>query len=449
MLVNLSKKGNTTNQHQTGFTLIEVLIVILILSFSIFSIYSLINLTLKMSWENKARIGATQLANEKIEIARNLAYDDVGTIGGVVAGEIPENETVERNGIEYNVYINVNYVDDDFDGTYESDPPDNLTNDYKRILVRVSWQSEFSVSPVEFFTDIAPKGVETTTGGGTLALTVYDVSGQPVEDAQIDIYNDKVDPVVDMTTYTNTSGNLILPGVKAATSSYEIFISKSGYSTDQTYDTTVDLPTPDKPHLTVFEGQTTSASFSIDYLADLYIYLRDINDTLLSNIAVDIRGEKRKGLDGDGLPVYKFDDTFYTNASGQVNLEDIEWDDYHIDVPTSTGFSIAQSDPPQPVELMPLDSQGVDIKVEPTEDHSLLTVVEDQNGDPIEAAEVLVTNSLGYNATSTTSSAGQSYFSPLSNTTTTVEVSKSGYETYSNEFIVNGYVTEPVILVPE
>ena len=83
-------------KNNQGFSLVEVLVVIFILATVAVSIYSLFNLTLKMLWENKARIGATQLANKKIEIVRNLPYNDIGTIGGVVAGTIPENRSEER-----------------------------------------------------------------------------------------------------------------------------------------------------------------------------------------------------------------------------------------------------------------------------------------------------------------------------------------------------------------
>ena len=61
----------------------------------------------------------------------------------------------------------------------------------------------------------------------------------------------------------------------------------------------VDLPTPDKPHLTVFEGQVTSASFIIDRTADMYLYVKDTNGLALQNITFNIHGQKRKGLDGD------------------------------------------------------------------------------------------------------------------------------------------------------
>ena len=210
------KKNNIKLNYKLeshGFTILEVVFVLVILSLSTLTIFSLFNLTLKMTWENKARIGATQLANKKLEIARNLPYDDVGTVGGIVSGNIPETEIVTLNNIDYTVYTNVVYVDDPFDGTFESDPIDNLTNDYKMVSVKVSWDSEFSTSPVEFYTNIAPKGVESDLGGGTLVIKVFNASGLAVDNANIHIYSDVVSPTVDMNTYSNAQGQLVLQGV--------------------------------------------------------------------------------------------------------------------------------------------------------------------------------------------------------------------------------------------
>ncbi len=433
-------------KSKRGSTLLEVVFVIVILSLAVWGLFNLFNLVLEMNWENKARIGAIELANQKIEIVRNLPYKDIGTSGGIVAGNIPENENVELNGIKYNVYTNVVYVDDPFDGTWNSNPVDTLTNDYKKILVRVSWNSNFSYSPIDLYTDVAPKGVESNLGGGTLVINVFDANGLGVADANVHIYNDQVSPNVDMTSYTNAQGGIVLPGVAVADNSYQITVSKNGYSTAQTYDTTVELPSPDKPHLSVFEGQSTTASFSIDKLAKMTIYVKDVNDVSLGNVVLRVYGAKRKGLDGEGEPVYKFDSQENSGANGVITLNNIEWDSYSLSVNTTTGYDINEINPPQPIELLPLDDKSVTVKLEPTADHSLLVIVKDVNDQPVADATVEVTNVLGYDKTLVTASAGQAFFSPLSNATTTVSVTKTGYTDYTNEIMVNGYTYEPVIM---
>jgi prepilin-type N-terminal cleavage/methylation domain-containing protein len=433
------------SSNKNGFSLIEVLFVIVILAISIMALYSLFNLALRMVWENKARIGATQLANEKLEIFRNLKYNDVGTVGGVVDGVVPENEVVVRNSINYDVYTNVIYIDDEFDGTWETNPVDTLTSDYKRILVRVSWQSNFSTSPVEFYTDIAPKGIETTLGGGTLVLKVFDINGLPVDNTTIRVYNDTLSPIVD-NTFSGVSGILILPGVKAAIESYEITVSRAAYSGDQTYDTTVALPTPDKPHLTVFEGQTTSASFLIDPLADMSIHVRDINEVYLGDLTLHIRGDRRIGLDGDGQPVYKFDEDRISNSGGMIDINNIEWDNYEITIDAAGGYDIHELNPPNLVQVLPTDHAAIYADLESTAPYSLIVIVQNVEAVPVVGASVQVTNISGYDNTILTGSAGQAFFTPLDNVATTVDVSKAGYDNYLNDILLQGYTYEPVTM---
>lgn len=432
--------------NYSGFSLLEVLFVLAILAVTVVALFDLFNMSLKMTWENKARAGAIQLANAKIEIARNLPYNDVGTVGGVVEGTMLQDETVTKNGIDYDVYTNVVYIDDEFDGTYQSDPADTLTNDYKRVLVRVSWESNFSGSPVDFYTDIAPRGVETTLGGGTLALTVFDAGGLPVDQASIHIYNDSVVPTVDTNTFSNTQGQLIMPGIKAG-NGYEITVTKTGYSTDKTYDTTAQLPTPDPPHLTINEGSTTNASFQIDQLSAMPIHVQDVNGLSLGDIEVNIHGTKTIGWDSEGDKVYKYDELKTTDVNGNITMNNMEWDTYELIVASSTGYNISETSPAQPIILAPNDAISVVLTLEPQAEHSLIVVVKDVDDQPVEGALVHTTNVLGFDSATTTKSAGQAFFTPMAEATTTVEVTKPGYQDYLNEFILYGYTMEPVILV--
>lgn len=434
-------------KEQPGFTLLEAILAIAILAVVIFALYSLFNLSLKMVWETKARVGATQLANKKIELVRNLPYGEVGTVGGVVAGSILENETVLLNEIEYNVYVNVTYVDDPFDGTYNSSPVDPLTNDYKRVLVRVSWESMFSSSPVDFYTDIAPKNGEEDLGGGTLAITVFGADGQPVEGADIYIVNNTVSPNINMHTYTNAQGQLVLPGTPEAENSYQITVTKGGYSSDRTYSASGELVTPDNPHLSVWEGRSTQRSFSVDRLAGLTLLVQDTNGLPLEGVAVNIRGLKTIGNNSEGEDVYKYDEEIVSNGAGNIILENMEWDTYSFTVSAVSGYDVAETNPVQPVYLAPGTNQTVVLTLKPSAEHSLLTVIRDVDNNTIEGASVHVTNALGYDKTLVTGVAGQAFFTPLANATTTIEVVGTGYQNYSDELIINGYTTDPIILI--
>jgi hypothetical protein len=229
-------------------------------------LYGAFQLGLKVVGQSKARITATALANQKIEIARNLPYNQVGTIGGIPSGSIEEAETITRNNIEYTVKTTIGYVDDPFDGLAPDDP---LPNDYKRVKVKVSW-SGFLGGEVILITDIAPKGLETTEGGGNLLISVFNALGIGIGQADIHLVNTEVEPPIDASYQTNDQGQYLVAGAPSSTAAYQITVTKSGYSTDRTYGKD-EVANPEKPHATVLEGKLTEISFSIDELSNFSI----------------------------------------------------------------------------------------------------------------------------------------------------------------------------------
>jgi len=248
--------------RQKAFTLVDVLVgtaLALIVFLGIFGAYQL---ALQVVGQSKARIIATALANQKIEMARNLPYDDVGTVGGIPPGVIAETEDIARNNIAYTVKTTVVYIDDSFDGLA---PIDALASDYKRLKVKVFWQGRFS-GEVNLITDIAPKGVESEAGGGTLQITVFDSQGLGISQADIHLVNVEVLPAIDAWYQTDVYGDLVLVGAPESVESYQITASKTNYNIDRTYGAE-ELANPLKPHVSVYEGQLTEISFSIDKLS--------------------------------------------------------------------------------------------------------------------------------------------------------------------------------------
>lgn len=252
----------------SGLTLIEVLIGVFLLLLVFVSIFTLIQLSIKLTSQSKARISAIALANQKLELARNLSYNQIGTVGGIPAGSISETEVVDRNNIAYTVKTMVVYVDDPFDGSFPNDP---LAWDYKRIRVKVSW-SAFLGGEISLQTDIAPKGIETTGGGGIISILVFDANGQSIPQAEIQIENNSVIPPINVNYETDNQGRLFVPGAPTCNDCYKITIGKIGYSLERTYATGEVvrgqiMAMPNKPLLSVIEGQLSEISFSIDQLA--------------------------------------------------------------------------------------------------------------------------------------------------------------------------------------
>ncbi len=436
------------NKNNQGFTLIEVLIGIFILSIATLTIYSLYNMSLKILWESKAKVTATQLANQKMEMARNLTYNQVGTLGGIPTGLIPPVEIITRNGIEFSVNTFVSYIDDPFDGTASSTTtPDTLSADYKQVRVEVNWTSKFGAKKLIFLSSITPKGIESETGGGTLKIIVFNSAGQPVPQAQVHITNSTVTPAIDLNTQTDSAGLVFLPGAPAAIESYKISVTKDGYSIDQTYETTTYMSTTIKPPLSIYEGQITSISFCIDQTSSVINTVKDSNNVYLSSVDINIKGEKIIGYTASSTPVYKYDQDKKTSATGLINLTNLEWDSYHFTPLNHEPYNISESSPIQPLNLSPNTSTTISLTLAPKETHSVLVIVKDIDSQPIADAKVHLFNTdLSLDSTATTTNAGQAYFAPWQAATTTLEVNKIGYNTYQDVLDIFGYYTETITL---
>ncbi len=276
-----------------GFSLLETLIGISLLLIVFVGILGAVYMGMQRVGQSKARVTAVALANQKIELARNLPYEQVGTSGGIPSGSIPENETVTKNKIVYAVKTTVFYMDDPFDGLGSEDP---LPTDYKRVKVKVSWSGNLS-GEISFQTDIAPKGIETTGSGGIISILVFDANGQPVSQADIELENNVVVPSVHAHYQTDNQGRLFIPGAPACSDCYKITATKSGYSTDRTYAVGEQIrgtaiAVPNKPLLSVIEGDTSEISFSIDRLATKNVqtikYLEEKNQSTNPVVPIDL-----------------------------------------------------------------------------------------------------------------------------------------------------------------
>lgn len=245
-----------------AFTLIEVIVGIAVLLVVMAGIYGAFQMVFMTVGSSRARIDALALANQRIEEIRNLPYNKIGTISGIPTGAIPQTEEVVRNNNVFTLETSIIYIDDPFDGVA---PDDTLNTDYKRVRVEVNWQGLLSSRPVILITDVAPRGIETTVGGGTLMINVFDAQGIKISQASVHIENNDLDPNILINTLTDSNGRVILPGSPESIEGYEIIITKEGYSTDRTYEIDPeDNPNPVKPNATVLEGELTKISFAID-----------------------------------------------------------------------------------------------------------------------------------------------------------------------------------------
>lgn len=437
---------------RSGFTLIEIVIGLAIFALVMVGFYTLINYGTKILADNRARVDAIALANKRIEMIRNLTYDNVGIIGGIPNGTIPQTEAVTVNNIVYTLETDIRYIDDPFDGTASGSPADTNSADYKRIRVEVTWPRMLINKPVVLVSDVTPKGMEKTVNGGTILLTVFDAQGQPVPSADVHIENTDVNPVISYDTTTQANGTLVLPGMPPSIETYDVRVTKAGFSTDQTYEIdAVNNPNPAPPPLSVYLNVVTEASFAIDRLSTANIKMLDQASQPLPNIDFILRSSKIIGTDGDNNPIYKYTQAFTTNAAGEVAVSDLEWDAYDLIIDNvGINYDIAGANPPLPIELDPGATYMAEISlVAPHTNHTLLVTVRDQNMALMPNVAVHLSRLVPpYDQTQSTSAWGQTFFNSLNQGDYVLHVEVTGYEIYDEIITVDGQRTVEIVLIP-
>ena len=205
--------------------------------------------------QNSESTTVSNLASKYLEIARNIPYAQIGTTQGNPHGtlpDLPNSTSVIVGNKTYQVYYEVTYVDDPADGTAlgGSDP---APNDYKQVKVSVKNTATNIVT--KFVTNIVPTGLENLASGGALVLSVINAVGQPVGGASVTITNTALAPQINITRTTDANGKWIEVGLPDSSNSYHVVATKAGYSSDQTYPTTVGNPSPTKGDATILDGQ--------------------------------------------------------------------------------------------------------------------------------------------------------------------------------------------------
>lgn len=312
-----------------GFTFVEVLVGTTLFLIIALSVYALFNLSIKWVGGVKARVEAMAIANEKTEMIRNMPYDGIKTTSGwSPPGVIPSSQTISKSGIEFITDITVAYVNDSFDGTSAgSVPPDLYPWDYKKVEVKVSWQSFFGgQNPVLFNTIVAPKGLEgASSGKGGIWIKVFDASGNGVNAASVHVENTNLNPDYIIDTFTDAGGNVFLTDLDPDNQEYQIIITKAGYSSERNYSVS-ELnalgylnATPERYPATVIVGQVTEESFAVDLLSNLTI------NTVNENTSDELQTSNDVTNAHQGIPhlaADSFDNIFfvwYDERSGNRN----------------------------------------------------------------------------------------------------------------------------------
>jgi type II secretory pathway pseudopilin PulG len=365
-----------------GFTLIEAVVGIAIfgvLTMGVIQIYTLLSRTVKA---NREKTILTNLANQKLEVGRNLPYSQIGTLTGNPNGVLPDQSNPQTSTIEnidYQIYYEITYIDDPADGTILA-ATDPSPNDYKQLKMFV--RNTFTSQITTFITNVAPRGLESLTNAGAIKATVINSTGQPVSGANIRI--EKTDGTIVLDRTSNASGEWIEVGLPAAVNGYRMVVTKSSHSTDSTYPITVSNPNPTKPDPTVVNGSVTAITFAIDSSSNLNIRTLNASCQPLNNVGINVRGDK---LIGTTPNVYKYNSN-YASVGGQIALTNIEWDNYTPTLLSGEPYTVYGTSPIQNINVLPGTNQTFTINLGPSTPNSLLVIVKNAAGTPLEAASV-------------------------------------------------------------
>lgn len=429
-------------QTKKGDALIGVIIALAIFTILSAAVVALVFNAYDLIAYTKAQTTAQHLATEKVEYLRNLPYDDLGTQGGIPSGAIPQNETVSRNGLAYSVKTSIVFVDDPFDGVA---PNDLLPTDYKRLRIDVSWGgvAQSRGNTVTFISDVAPKGVESTSGTGTIFVQVFDSNSQPVEGATVQIESPEVNPPVNLNLNSNADGQVVLPGAPVCNNCYRLTVSKEGFSSERTYSLT-EIANPEKADLSVFEADLSEIYFNIDKTSTLSLSSSP-GQTLI------VRGEKLLGRTEYDEPIYKFEETITADASGTYLLEDLEWDNYHFELPQESGQVLAFANPLLPLSIAPGTQVSALLAFAPKTDFSLRAIFVEGDETPIASVSAQLLD--GETPIATESSGiegqvdfGQIFINELKSLTYHLVATASGYLDFEEEINITGNNTEKIYL---
>lgn len=356
-------------------------------------VYGGITLVFKIVYQSRTRILATNTLSEQLEVVRNLPYDSVGTVSGTPSGLLSVYQIVNRNGVDFGITTTVRSMDDPFDGLAGGNPDDLAPDDYKLVEMEIMCISCTANKPMKLSTRVAPKRLEGGAQNGALYIHVFDADGQDMPDATVNIVNYSKN--ITLSGVTDSDGMVREFNLPTGTLSYNITVTKTGYSTDRTVSpTSTGNSDPTKLPASIQEQTITEMNFAIDLLSNLTLHSINSNCSALGSKDFKINGAKLIATDPS---IYKFSKTFTTDSGGNYSLPNLEWGTYDVST-TESNYVIAGSIPMLPFDITPGLTQDASIILVSKSEKSLLVNVRDvATGLPLSGATVELSNGGGYN----------------------------------------------------
>ena len=354
-------------KQQSGFSLIETIVVTAIMVIVFGAILLAYQFALNLSNQSKAKLSALSVANDRMEFLRSLPYDDVGTIAGIPAGTIPQLSTTSLNGIEFTERVLIEYVDDPADGLLGADG-NLIITDYKRVKLEYSWNLSGTSNSVFLVTNIVPRSIESTGGGGTVRVNVLDETAALLPGATVRLINNSGIGPIDISRTTDVTGSAIFSGAPAG-GDYEVIvtgpISGRDYSTDQTYEVTGANPNPVASPFAVLEADISTQTFQIGELSDLNLttvssllsgaFTEDFTDLTGSVSSTSVVSNGSELVLADTLGVYELSGEVYLGPFTPGTFTNWHSARIVVDLPGSTAYVVRfyTGSVPGPYNLIP------------------------------------------------------------------------------------------------
>lgn len=338
-----------------GMSLIELMVALGLMTIIFGGAFLSYSSILDALTNSELRGAAVAVLNREIEIVRNLAYDDIGVINGIPLGILSRQKTVAWKNVDFLVVTTVRNIDDPFDGVLGGTPNDTAPADYKMVEVEVSCLQCKHFIPIALTTSVAPKNLESMGQSGSLFIHTLSPYGVPIPGATVRVVNTAITPSIDLTDMTNSDGVLQLVGVPTTTDSYQIWVSKPGYSSERTYPLGgAGNPNPIHPHQTVQVGTLTDITFYTDLLTTTTIAMTKATCEPVPNIPFTLTGSRLIGTPD----VVKNATTSQVGADGAKLFSGFEWDAYGISY-TAPGLNLFAAVPGIPFSIDPGTSSTV------------------------------------------------------------------------------------------
>ncbi len=340
---------------ESGFTLIELMVSLLVLSILALAFFDLFNALLNSALVAQKKATALTLANTQMEYLKSLPYSNLAISGGPILANsyLPASFSKTVNGLSYTVKTNITYVDDAYDGcgSYPSlaleeeycrnyPPPPNAPNpgnaaDYKDVRVDVS-DSKTGVILASLDSYISP-GITGSTGTyGTLFVKVIDNNGNPVQGATVKVVNNALDPVVNVGDTTDQNGMAIfynLPPDKKY--DYVVSASDTGYSSITTIASQGSL-VPTYPNQKLISQSSSLVTLMIAPQGEysLLVQSTDVNNNPLPGATIYIKGGYKMYTSSSNTQYYydtiNSGDSPTTDSNGLVGITNLAPGGYYF-----------------------------------------------------------------------------------------------------------------------